>query len=130
MSWLSARHRYPEALAAFLRFAYSYRDGGSAWDRFPAEWRQIAADNAEAGVADLRAAIRGYPKAKQLAGVTTPIVCSYGSRSSAKMMRVTRRLASAIPAATFRQINEAGHAAPFDAPTNFASLITSLIGSA
>jgi pimeloyl-ACP methyl ester carboxylesterase len=130
MSWLSARHRYPEALAAFLRFAYSYRDGGSAWDRFPAEWRQIAADNAEAGMADLRAAIRAYPKAKQLASVTTPIVCSYGSRSSAKMMRVTRRLASAIPAATFRQINEAGHAAPFDAPTNFASLITSLIGSA
>lgn len=35
MAWLSSRRRYPEAAAAFLRFAYSYQDGGSAWDRFP-----------------------------------------------------------------------------------------------
>jgi pimeloyl-ACP methyl ester carboxylesterase len=128
-TWLSARHKYPEALAAFLRFAYSYRDGGSAWERFPAQWRQIAADNAEAGLADLRAAIRPYPTAEELADITTPVVCSCGSRSSPKLVRVTRKLASVIPTATFLQIDEAGHAAPFDAPSNFANVITSLIAA-
>jgi 3-oxoadipate enol-lactonase len=123
MSWLSARRRYPDALAAFLRFAYSYRDGGSAWERFPTEWRQIAADNAQAGLADIRAAVRAYPTAQQLATVTTPIVCSYGSRSSMKMVRVTRKLASVIPTATFCQIDGGGHAAPFDAPESFAQAL-------
>jgi pimeloyl-ACP methyl ester carboxylesterase len=40
MGWLMARGRHPEAVAAFLRFAYSYRDGGSAWDAFLEEWRR------------------------------------------------------------------------------------------
>lgn len=42
MGWLVARGRHAEAVAAFLRFAYSYRDGGSAWDAFPEEWRRAA----------------------------------------------------------------------------------------
>jgi 3-oxoadipate enol-lactonase len=127
MSWLSTRRRYPEALAAFLRFAYSYRDGGSAWEHFPAEWRQIAAANSQAGLADLRAAMRAYPKAKQLAGIRTPVVCSCGGRSSPKMVRVTRKLASVIPTATFLRIDGAGHAAPFDAPKSFAKVVTDSI---
>ena len=127
MSWLSTLRRYPEALAAFLRFAYSDRDGGSAWERFPAEWRQIAADNSQAGLADLRAAMQAYPTAKQLAGIKAPVVCSCGGRSSPKMVRVTRKLASVIPTATFLQIDGAGHAAPFDAPKGFAKALTDSI---
>jgi hypothetical protein len=38
-----ARGRPPEAVAAVLRFAYSYSDGGSAWDAFQEEWRRDAA---------------------------------------------------------------------------------------
>jgi pimeloyl-ACP methyl ester carboxylesterase len=114
-------------VAAFLQFAYSYRDGGSAWERFPAEWRDIAADNAEAGLADLRAGIRAYPTAEELAGVNTPVVCSCGSRGSSKLLRVTRKLTSVMPNATFREIEGAGHAAPFDAPAAFTDVITSLV---
>jgi len=127
MSWLSARHRYPDALAAFLRFAYSYRDGGTAWDRFPADWRQVAADNARAGLADIKAAIRAYPTAKELASITTPVVCSWGSRGSTKLLRITRMLVSVIPTATFRQIDGGGHAAAFDAPENFAKALLDAI---
>jgi pimeloyl-ACP methyl ester carboxylesterase len=36
---------------------------------------------------------------------------------------LTRSLAAAIPAATARQIEGAGHAAPFDATANFVQLI-------
>jgi pimeloyl-ACP methyl ester carboxylesterase len=129
MAWLSSRRRYPEAAAAFLRFAYGYRDGGSAWDRFPDEWRQAVSDNAQAALADIRIAIGSYPSAKELSGVSSSVVCSCGSRSAPTMVRVTRKLARVIPTGVFRQIDAAGHAAPFDAPANFARVITDAIAA-
>ncbi len=123
MNWLAARHRYPEALAAFLRFAYSYREGGSAWDRFPDEWRQTASDNAQAALADIRIAIGGYPSAKQLAAIDRPVICSCGERSAQTIVQVTRSLARVIPGAAFTQIPGSGHAAAFDAPTTFAEVV-------
>jgi len=123
MGWLSMRRRYPEAAEAFLRFAYGYRDGGSAWDRFPAEWRQVASDNARAALADIRMAIGSYPSARELASVSVPVVCTCGSRSATKMARVTRKLADVLPTGSFRQIEGAGHAAPFDAPGNFTKVV-------
>jgi pimeloyl-ACP methyl ester carboxylesterase len=39
------------------------------------------------------------------------------------MVGLVRSLASAIPTATTRQIDGGGHAAPFDAATNFVQLI-------
>jgi pimeloyl-ACP methyl ester carboxylesterase len=123
MTWLSARGRYPEAAATFLRFAYTYRDGGSAWDRFPAEWRQTVSENARAALTDIRIAIGGYPSAKELAAVGTPVLCTCGSRSARPMLRVTKKLADVIPTGSFREIEAAGHAAPFDAPAAFANVI-------
>jgi len=45
------------------------------------------------------------------------------------MIRLVRSLTSAIPTATTRQIDGAGHAAPFDATTNFVQLIADAITS-
>ena len=39
------------------------------------------------------------------------------------MAPLVRSLAAAIPTASTQQIEGAGHAAPFDAPTNFVELI-------
>lgn len=131
MGWWSARGRYADAAATFLRFAYTTRDGDSAWDRFPEEWRRIAGENAEAALADIRMAIGRYPSAKELARVTSPVVCTCGSRSSTTMLRVTKKLAAAIPTASFRQIEGAGHGAPFDAPVAFSKVIAdAMAGSA
>jgi len=130
MGWLASRGRHPEAASAFLRFAYTYRDGGSAWDRFPDEWRRSASDNAQAALADIRMAIGGYPSAKDLAGVRRHVTCTCGSRSAPTIVRVTRTLASVIPAAAFLQIEGAGHAAPFDAPAAFAKVIRDAITTA
>jgi pimeloyl-ACP methyl ester carboxylesterase len=123
MTWLSARGRHPDAAAVFLRFAYSYRDGGSAWDNFPDEWRRAAGENALATLADIRIAIGGYPSARQLAAVERPVVCSCGERSAETIVRVTRSLAKAIPNATVVQIPGAGHAAPFDVPHRVADVV-------
>ena len=129
IAWLVARRRFDDAADVLLRAAYSYRDGGTAWDAFPAAWRRVARENARAVLADFVNSIRTYPSAADLASVRVPVVCSYGSRSPDFMPRLVRSLATAIPPATVREIAGAGHAAPFDATSAFVSLVREAIGS-
>jgi pimeloyl-ACP methyl ester carboxylesterase len=120
---LVLRRREAAAGEALLRFAYTYGDGGSAWDAFPDEWRRAGRENAGAALADFRNSIVAYPSAADLATVDVPVVCSYGARSPDRMRRLVRSLAAAIPTARTHQIEGAGHAAPFDAPADFVQLI-------
>ena len=124
---LALRGRQSDAVETLLRSAYSYSDGGSAWDAFPEEWHRIARENAGAALADFRNSVRDYPSATDLATIRVPVVCSYGARSPNNMLRLTRALASTIPAATTRRIDGGGHAAPFDATANFVRLIADTI---
>jgi pimeloyl-ACP methyl ester carboxylesterase len=89
----------------------------------PEEWRRAARENARAALADFRNSIADYPSARDLASVGIPVVCSYGARSPDSMFRLVRELAAAIPNARAHRIEGAGHAAPFDATTNFVQLI-------
>ena len=124
---LTLRDRQGDAAETLLRSAYTYRDGGSAWDAFPAEWRRAGRENARPALSDFRNSIRSYPSATDLATVKVPVVCTYGARSPDSMFRLTRSLASAIPTARMQRIDGAGHAAAFDATTNFVLLIADTI---
>ena len=124
---LALRGRQEAAAEALLRSAYSYRDGGSAWDTFPEPWRQAARDNARATLVDFRNSIGSYPSSTELGTVQVPVVCSYGARSPASMVGLVRSLAAAIPTARTQRIEGAGHAVAFDAPTNFMRLIADTI---
>ncbi len=73
--------------------------------------------------------MRGYPRSHHLATIAAPVVCTYGSRSRPYMRSLTRSLARAIPAATVREIAGAAHAVPFEAPGNFAQVITEAVRS-
>jgi pimeloyl-ACP methyl ester carboxylesterase len=121
--WQAWRGRYPDAAETLLRWVYAYRDGGSAWDAFPEQWRQTARENGRSVVADLKSTMGGYPSPQDLAAITAPVVCTYGSRSRSYMRAVTRSLAHAIPTASVREIRGAAHAVAFDAPGNFAQVI-------
>ena len=123
IGWLVLRGRHGDAAEVLLRSAYTYRDGSSAWDAFPEEWRRIGRENAKAALADFRNSIASYPSAADLASVRVPVVCTYGERSPASMARLVKALAAAIPTAETRRIEGAGHAAPFDATGNFVQLI-------
>jgi pimeloyl-ACP methyl ester carboxylesterase len=123
MQWLAWRGHYPEAAETLLRWVYSYRGGGSAWDAFPEQWRQTARANGESVIADLKGSMGSYPRAQDLATITAPVVCTYGSRSRSYMRPLTRSLARAIPTASVREIDGTAHAVPFDAPGNFAQVI-------
>jgi pimeloyl-ACP methyl ester carboxylesterase len=70
-----------------------------------------------------------YPRAKDLAKITSPFVCTYGARSRNYMRSITRSLAQAIPTATVREIDGAAHAVPFDAPGKFVQVIVEAIRS-
>jgi pimeloyl-ACP methyl ester carboxylesterase len=129
MQWLAWRGRYGEAAETLLRWVYSYRDGGSAWDAFPAAWRQAARENGRSVVADLRSSMGSYPRGQDLATITVPVVCTYGSRSRTYMRSLTCSLARAIPAATVREIDGSAHAVPFDAPGSFAQVISEAMRS-
>jgi pimeloyl-ACP methyl ester carboxylesterase len=127
MQWLAWRGRYGQAAEALLRWVYAYRDGGSAWDAFPEQWRRTARENGRSVVADLKSTMGGYPSSQDLATIAAPVVCTYGSRSRSYMRAVTRSLAHAIPAASVREIDGAAHAVAFDAPANFAQVIAEVI---
>ena len=124
---LALRGRREDAAELLLRSTYTYPDGTSAWDAFPAAWRQIARDNAAATLADFLNSIVAYPTADDLSTITVPVVCSYGSRSAKNVVALVRGLAAAIPTATTREIEGASHAAPFDATANFVGLIADSI---
>jgi pimeloyl-ACP methyl ester carboxylesterase len=121
------RGREQEAAEALLRGAYTYRDGGSAWDHFPDAWRAAGRENAQAALADFRNSIGVYPSAAALATIAVPVVCSYGARSPDSMARLVRSLAAAIPTATTERLEGAGHAAPFDATGAFVQLVAGAI---
>jgi len=121
--------RHGDAAEVLLRSAYAYRDGGSAWDAFPEEWRRAGRENAMAALTDFRNSIGTYPSARDLADVDVPVVCSYGARSPNRMVRLVKSLASAIPTARTHQVEGAGHAAAFDATANFVELIADSITS-
>jgi 3-oxoadipate enol-lactonase len=120
---LAVRGRHRDAAEELLRSAYTHRDGGTAWDAFPEEWRRAGRENARAALADFLNSIGTYPSSRDLATVKVPVVCSYGARSPNSMFRLARALAAAIPTARTHRIEGAGHAAAFDATTTFVQLI-------
>ena len=126
---LTLLRRHRDAADVLLRFAYSYRDGGSAWDAFPEEWRRVGRENARTALADFRNSIGSYPAAADLAAVRASVVCSYGARSPDSMSRYALALASAMPNARAQRIDGAGHAVAFDATAAFVRLIAETIDS-
>jgi pimeloyl-ACP methyl ester carboxylesterase len=129
IGWHVLRGRHRDAAEVLLRSAYAYRDGGTAWDAFPEEWRQAGSENAKAALTDFRNSIGTYPSARDLATVKVPVLCTYGSRSPDSMFRLVQLLASAMPTGRVHRIEGAGHAAPFDATANFVRLIGDAISS-
>lgn len=129
MWWLGRTSRDADAATVFLRWAYSYPEGGSAWDFFPSEWRQLARENAKATIADVWIATGDYPDPKELATIITPIVCAYGARSGAYISRIARSLVGVIPTARMGEVDGAAHAVAFDAPAEFCRMISSEVAA-
>jgi pimeloyl-ACP methyl ester carboxylesterase len=124
------RGRAEQAVTAFLNFAFTDRLGHNSWASFPEEWRAIARAHAQPALTDFRIAVGAYPTKRQLAAIQAPVLCTYGERSSLKMIRLTRGLSHLIPTATLAEIPGAAHAAAFDAPDEFARVVLTAASAA
>lgn len=127
VGWFALRGRHGDATETLLRAAYTYRDGGTAWDAFPENWRTIARENARPALADFRNSIGDYPSATDLATIAVPVICTHGARSPDSVVRLTRSLAAAVPGARLERIAGSGHAVAFDAPHAFVQLVAATI---
>jgi pimeloyl-ACP methyl ester carboxylesterase len=114
--------RDPKAAIDLLyRWVFSYSTGGSAYDRFPEQWklelrRNSAAINKESGQG-----ARLYPARSRVAAISVPVTCVVGELSSYR--RPSTYLATIHPAVRTREVAGASHAIHLDDP---AGLLTAI----
>ena len=121
---LAKRGEAEEAAELFLRWAYRYPEGGTAFDRMPKSWREVARRNAIASLNDLQIATAENTIPTRLVRKTiVPAVCLVGDKSPRPMHAFVRRLTKALPNATGGTIERSAHAVTFDQPVAFATKI-------
>jgi pimeloyl-ACP methyl ester carboxylesterase len=114
--------RNPEAATDLLyRWVFSYSTGGSAYDRFPEEWRLELRRNSAAINKESAQEAGLYPARRRLAAIRVPITCVVGELSSYR--RPSTYLARIHPAVRIREVAGASHAIHLDDPDGFLAAI-------
>ncbi|MGH2938713.1 MAG: alpha/beta fold hydrolase [Solirubrobacterales bacterium] len=112
------RDRRASAQAVF-DYALDYRDGGSQFDRFPAEWRAAMFDSAEAITAEGAQLRKPWPRRKAVAAISCPVTIITGCRAEPAFGSAARRLQKILPSARYVTVPNAGHGVHFDQPERF-----------
>lgn len=108
----------------FLRWAYRYPDGSSAFDRMPRAWQDVATNNAVALLNDLKIATAEKTiSMRDVRNLRVPAQCIVGEKSHRAMRGFVRRAAKAIPDSKLVVLPGAAHAGAFDQPLAFADQI-------
>lgn len=118
------RDRRAGAQAVF-DYALDYRDGGSQFDRFPAEWRATMFDSAEAITAEGAQLRKPWPPRKAVAAISCPVTIVTGCRAEPAFGAAARRLAKILPSARYVAVPNAGHGVHFDQPERFRDEVLS-----
>jgi len=124
-SEFARRIRRDERRAALevFEFALAYRDGGSQFDRFPADWREAMLASAAATVTETDHLRHPYPTRRALASITCPVTLLQGSRTEQTFAKVNRYLRRLLPDAELVVIEGAAHAIHFDRPDEFREAV-------
>jgi pimeloyl-ACP methyl ester carboxylesterase len=114
-----------EAAAAerFLRWAHTYRSGGSALDHFPDALRTSIRDNGHAVVAEFDAGTGEAMRNEQIADVRCPVTLVLGELSQPEFHASADRLRRLLPAARVELVHGASHAVHFDRPHELARIV-------
>lgn len=81
-TYLRLLRRDDIAVDLLYRRVFSYSTGGSAYDRFPDEWRAELRRNAAAVNQEARQEAAFYPSWKAIAAIDVPITCVVGELSA------------------------------------------------
>jgi pimeloyl-ACP methyl ester carboxylesterase len=123
---LTSEGRGRDAAEAFLRFVFSYRTGGSAFDAFDPGLRESMLSNAATLMPEVQAG-SGEVTVEQLRGITCPVTCLLGESSHEVFVAATNRLVQVISHARVMKIPGAPHAMHIDQPERFAEAVRSAI---
>jgi pimeloyl-ACP methyl ester carboxylesterase len=114
--------RDPEGATELLyRWVFSYSTGGSAYDRFPEEWRLELRRNAEATKKESNQEASFYPHRRRVAAIDVPITCVIGELSAYR--RPSLYLARIHPGVDVVELPGASHAVHLDDPVGFLAVL-------
>jgi pimeloyl-ACP methyl ester carboxylesterase len=114
--------RDPEGATELLyRWVFSYSTGGSAYDRFPEEWRLEIQRNAEATKKESNQEASFYPPRRRVAAIDVPITCVIGELSAYR--RPSLYLARIHPGVDVVELPGASHAVHLDDPVGFLAVL-------
>ena len=121
------RGRPQEAAAIFFRWVTSYRTGGNAFDRLPADLRDLMIGNARPLLAELdphpSGALFEHLAMRSLAAIPAPITFLLAESSQPWFHRIHAELVRAIPAIHTEHIPGASHFSNSDAPAEFVAAV-------
>jgi pimeloyl-ACP methyl ester carboxylesterase len=120
---LRAVGRERQGARVFLRWAFSYRTGGTAFDRLPADIQTAMLSNAPAVMADLDAGTGEELTAERIAAISCPATCLVGDLTPKPLWNATDRLLDMLPQASRTTIEGAAHAIHFDRPGEFVQAV-------
>jgi pimeloyl-ACP methyl ester carboxylesterase len=107
--------RDQQALDTWLRFATSYRTGGSAFERMAEDRRELLRSNAEGIFSDLSSDDgSGNISAEDLKALRVPVTIITAELSPSFLQKTSASLAKYPTAVTSRTLKGAGHAMVFD----------------
>lgn len=111
----------------FYRWVFGYSTGGTAFDRFPDEWRGAMLANSRPTLSEFTPALHPgsgeYLSRRRLGGIACPIQYLGGQLSDPWFKGLRRAFAGILPEAEVQEVSGAGHAMHFDAPTAITSAV-------
>jgi pimeloyl-ACP methyl ester carboxylesterase len=116
-----------DAAEGFLRFAMSYRTGGTAFDTFEPALRESLIANAGTLLPNLRADANEELTLDQLRRITCPVTCVVGDLTPEAIVACTDRLVEIVAHARVIRIADAAHAIHIDQPERFVDAVRSTV---
>jgi pimeloyl-ACP methyl ester carboxylesterase len=126
---LAGEGRLRDAAEVFLRFACSYRTGGTAFDRFDPAFRESLLDNVGTLLPELQAGGGEELTPERLQRISCPITCIVGDLTPEVILSGTDRLARILPRTRIARIDGAAHAIHFDQPQRFVDAVRSAVAA-
>jgi pimeloyl-ACP methyl ester carboxylesterase len=120
---LSLVGRERQGARVFLRWALSYRTGGTAFDRLPQLLRDAMLDNAPALMGELDAGTGEELTSECIGTIKCPVTCLVGELTPPAIVKATDRLSAMLPQASRTTIAGAAHAIHFDRPVEFVGAV-------
>jgi len=122
---LAGEGRLRDAAETFLRWAMSYRTGGTSFDIFEPALRESMLANAAALLPELEAGGGEELTVEQLQRITCPVTCLVGELTPEVIVAGTDRFVPLIPHARVVRIADAAHAMHIEQPERFVDAVRS-----